>query len=119
MLAEFNVQRELYMLLIHYFENDPSLLMKICQFPCILDTIHHFYSENRDNSSSFVYRPHSHSSTKIFSIGRLTSDEVHKIRLLLLSLAEMSLRYALSHLSFISNELICFSIKNHGLLSLA
>lgn len=91
-LAEFKVQRELYMLLIHYFENDPSLSIKLCGFPWVLDTIRQFYCNKPDYHSSRGGIPRLHLTTKLLTGGRLTLDEVHKIRLLLLSLAEMSLR---------------------------
>ncbi|XP_078448149.1 binding protein [Wolffia australiana] len=126
MFAEFNVQRELYMLLASYFESNPSLLIKLRGFPWFLDIIQQFYSEKVDNYSSYGILPHLRSSSKIITTRRLNFDEIHKIRLLLLSLAEMTLRQNISStdvkalLSFLerSQDLLCIEDVLHMVIRL-
>ncbi|XP_068657011.1 BEACH domain-containing protein B [Aristolochia californica] len=90
--ADYNVQRELYMFLIEYFETDPRLLTTLCRTPEILDIIHQFYWDEKSDQSAFGCKPLLHPVTGIVIGERPDRDEIQKIRLLLLSLAEMSLR---------------------------
>lgn len=83
----YKVQRELYMFLIQQFDNDPRLLKSLCRLPRVLDIIHQFYCDNV--KSRFLLQ---HPVSKQVTGERPSKEEIHKIRLLLLSLGEMSLR---------------------------
>ncbi|KAG7971974.1 hypothetical protein I3843_07G161500 [Carya illinoinensis] len=87
----YKVQRELYMFLIQQFDNDPRLLKSLCGLPRVLDIISQFYW---DNASRFAIgsKPLLHPTTKQVIGERPSQEEIRKIRLLLLSLGEMSLR---------------------------
>lgn len=88
----YKVQRELYMFLIQQFDNDPRLLKSLCRLPRVLDIIHQFYCDNV-NSRLFVGNNLlQHPASKKVIGERPSKEEMHKIRLLLLSLGEMSLR---------------------------
>lgn len=90
--TDYKVQRELYMFLIQQFDNDPRLLKSLCRLPRVLDIIRLFYWDNAKCRSSGGGRPPLHPVT-IKAVGqRPSKEEIHKIRLLLLSLGEMSLR---------------------------
>lgn len=87
----YKVQRELYMFLIQQFDNDPRLLKSLCRLPRVLDIIHQFYCDNV-NSRLFIGNNLQHPVSKKVIGQRPSKEEMHKIRLLLLSLGEMSLR---------------------------
>ncbi|XP_022633032.1 BEACH domain-containing protein B isoform X2 [Vigna radiata var. radiata] len=91
----YKVQRELYMFLIQQFDNDPRLLKSLCRLPRVLDIIHQFYCDNVKYESlagsNLLQLSVSEQVTKE-SQGVPSKEEMHKIRLLLLSLGEMSLR---------------------------
>lgn len=89
----YRVQRELYMFLIQQFDNDPRLLRSLCCLPRVLDIIRQFYWDNAKSRFAIGYKPLLHPVTKHVLGERPSSEEIHKIRLLLLSLGEMSLRY--------------------------
>jgi len=91
--ANYEVQRDLYMFLIQYFENNGSLLPTLCHLPRIIDIIRQFYWDKAESRSSIGCKPLLHPITKQVIGERPEREEVRKIRLLLLSLAEMSLRY--------------------------
>ncbi|KAL9252927.1 BEACH domain-containing protein [Drosera capensis] len=82
----YEVQRELYMFLIQQFDNDPRLLQSMCRLPRVLDFISNDYSDGANIGSS---------STKEVKGERLSIEEVRKLRLLLLSLGEMSIRQSI------------------------
>ncbi|CAK9186583.1 unnamed protein product [Ilex paraguariensis] len=88
----YRVQRELYMFLIQQFDNDPRLLKSLCRFPRVLDIIHQFYWDNTKSRSAIGSKPLLHPITNQVIGERPNKQEIHKIRLLLLSLGEMSLR---------------------------
>ncbi|XP_059637635.1 BEACH domain-containing protein B [Cornus florida] len=88
----YKVQRELYMFLIQQFDNDPRLLKSLCRLPRVLDIIRQFYWDNPKCRYATGGRPLVHPITKQVIGERPCEEEVHKIRLLLLSLGEMSLR---------------------------
>lgn len=90
--ANYEVQRDLYMFLINYFESDSSLLQALCGLPRIIDIIRQFYWDKADSRSAVGSKPLLHSETKQVIGERPGLGEVRKIRLLLLSLAEMCLR---------------------------
>ena len=71
--SSYKVQRELYLVLIQYFEADGKLLPILCGLPKIIDIVRLL----------ILY---------YISVERPYVKEFHKIRLLLLRLAEMSLK---------------------------
>ncbi|XP_021759768.1 BEACH domain-containing protein B-like isoform X1 [Chenopodium quinoa] len=88
----YKVQRELYMFLIQQFDNDPRLLKSLCRLPRVLDIIRQFYWDNAKCRSSGGWRPLMRPLSKKTAGERPSKEEIQKIRLLLLSLGEMSLR---------------------------
>lgn len=88
----YKVQRELYMFLIQQFDNDPRLLKSLCRLPRVLDIIRQFYWDNAKCRSSGGWRSLLRPLIKQGAGERPSKEEIHKIRLLLLSLGEMSLR---------------------------
>lgn len=88
----YRVQRELYMFLIQQFDNDPRLLRSLCKLPRVLDIIRQFYWDDVKTRFAVGSKPLLHPVTKHVIGERPSKDEIHKIRLLLLSLGEMSLR---------------------------
>lgn len=88
----YRVQRELYMFLIQQFDNDPRLLRSLCRLPHVLDIIRQFYWDDIKTRFAIGSKPLLHPVTKQVIGERPSKDEIHKIRLLLLSLGEMSLR---------------------------
>ncbi len=87
--ASYEVQRELYLLLIQYFECDGKCLPMLCGLPRIIDIVLQFYSEKTDLRSS---KTSLHPVTKEVIAEGPNIEEIRKIRLLLLSLAEMSIK---------------------------
>ena len=92
----YKVQRELYMFLIEQFDNDPRLLKNLCRLPRVIDVIRHCYWDNVKSRFAIGCQPLLHPITKQVIGERPGREEIHKIRLLLLSLGEMSLRYVFS-----------------------
>ncbi|KAL6629117.1 hypothetical protein ACP70R_028882 [Stipagrostis hirtigluma subsp. patula] len=90
--ATYEVQRELYLFLIQYFEADGKFLPLLCGLPRIIDIVHQYYSEKDSRSSKASL----HLATKQVIGERPSMEEIRKIRLLLLSLAEMSLKLKVS-----------------------
>ncbi|KAM7253246.1 hypothetical protein ACFE04_025864 [Oxalis oulophora] len=88
----YKVQRELYMFLIQQFDNDPRLLSSLCRLPRVIDIIRQFYWDNMKSKFAVGSKPLLHPVTKQAIGERPTKEEIRKIRLLLLSLGEMSLR---------------------------
>ncbi|XP_010254571.1 PREDICTED: BEACH domain-containing protein B isoform X2 [Nelumbo nucifera] len=88
----YKVQREVYLFLIQQFDNDPRLLTSLCRLPRVIDIICQFYWDKPKGRSSFGSKPLLHPISKRIIGQRPNQEEVHKIRLLLLSLGEMSLR---------------------------
>lgn len=91
--VDYEVQRELYMLLIQHFENNTTHLATLCEIPRIIDIICKFYWDIPDSSLAFGLMSLLHPVTRKTIGERPSAEEVHKIRLLLLSLAEMSFKY--------------------------
>ncbi|KAJ6709641.1 hypothetical protein OIU74_010693, partial [Salix koriyanagi] len=91
----YKVQRELYMFLIQQFDNDPRLLRSLCQLPRVIDIIRQFYWDNSKSRFAIGSKPLRHPITKVIIGERPNREETHKIRLLLLSLGEMSLRQSI------------------------
>ncbi|XP_066329470.1 BEACH domain-containing protein B-like isoform X1 [Miscanthus floridulus] len=89
--ASYQVQRELYLFLIQYFEADGRFLPVLCALPRIIDVVRQFYSEKPDPRSSKPLLV-----SKKVTGERPSMEEIRKIRLLLLSLAEMSLKLKVS-----------------------
>lgn len=90
----YKVQRELYMFLIQQFDNDPRLLSSLCRLPRVIDVIRQFYWDSTKSRFTIGSKPLLHPITKQVIGERPNKEEIHKIRLLLLSLGEMSLRYS-------------------------
>ncbi|CAA2974013.1 BEACH domain-containing B isoform X1 [Olea europaea subsp. europaea] len=88
----YRVQRELYMFLIQQFDNDPRLLKDLCRLPRVLDIIRQFHCDTAKSYPAFRSKPYLHATINQNTGERLNDEEMHKIRLLLLSLGEMSLR---------------------------
>ncbi|XAR62071.1 hypothetical protein NMG60_11016666 [Bertholletia excelsa] len=88
----YRVQRELYMFLIQQFDSDPRLLKSLCRLPRVLDIIRQFYLDPAKCRFAIGGKSLLHPATKAVLGERPSEDEIHKIRLLLLSLGEMSLR---------------------------
>ncbi|KAK6938070.1 PH-BEACH domain [Dillenia turbinata] len=88
----YKVQRELYMFLIQQLDNDPRLLKSLCRLPHVIDIIRQFYWDAIKGRSAFGSKPLLHPITKQVIGERPSTEEIHKIRVLLLSLGEMSLR---------------------------
>ncbi|KAK1406699.1 hypothetical protein QVD17_38307 [Tagetes erecta] len=89
--AGYKVQRELYMFLIQQFDNDPRLLKSLCRFPRVLDIIHQFYWDHMTSHPPVGSKPLWPITNRDFG-ERPNREEIQKIRLLLLSIGEMSLR---------------------------
>lgn len=90
--TSYHVQRELYMFLIQQFENDPRLLKSPCSLPRVLDIIRQFYWDSVSSRYAIGSKPLLHPVTNFIIGERPDREEIRKIRLLLLSLGEMSLR---------------------------
>lgn len=88
----YKVQRELYMFLIQQFDNDPRLLKSLCRLPRVIDVVRQFYWDNAKSRTAIGIKPLLHPITKQVIGERPNKEEIRKIRLLLLSLGEMSLR---------------------------
>lgn len=103
----YKVQRELYMFLIQKLDHDPRLLENFCRLPRVLDIIRLFYWDSRKSCYMIGGKSVLHPMESQAIGERPTKEEVHKIRLLLLSLGEMSLRcvvlYRLKLRSYIFN----------------
>ncbi|KAL0366361.1 UNVERIFIED_CONTAM: BEACH domain-containing protein B [Sesamum radiatum] len=90
--AVYRVQRELYMFLLQQLDDDPRLLKCLCRLPRVLDIIRQFYQDNEETKRAVRSKPIVHVTTDRIVGEKLEREEIHKIRLLLLSLGEMSLR---------------------------
>lgn len=89
------------MFLIQQFDNDPRLLKSFCRLPRVIDIIRQYYWDTAKSRCAIGSKPLLHPITKHVIGERPSREEIHKIRLLLLSLGEMSLRYGiLKHLTF-------------------
>lgn len=90
--ASYEVQRDLYMFVIKYFEIDGRLLPLLCGLPWVIDIVCRYYWEKADSRHVVASKPLLHPVTKQVIGERPKIVEIHKLRLLLLSLAEMSLK---------------------------
>uniref|UniRef100_A0A7N0VH18 BEACH domain-containing protein B n=1 Tax=Kalanchoe fedtschenkoi TaxID=63787 RepID=A0A7N0VH18_KALFE len=88
----YKVQRELYMFLIQQFDNDPRLLKSLCRIPRVIDIVRQFYWDVLKTRNAAGAKPLLNPLTKQVIGERPCKEDIHKIRLLLLSLGEMSLR---------------------------
>ncbi|KAL5705340.1 hypothetical protein ACHQM5_023655 [Ranunculus cassubicifolius] len=88
----YKVQLELYMFLIQQFDNDPKLFSSLCCLPRVIDIIRQFYWDKSKSRSAFGRNPLLDPISKEEIGVRPSQEDIHKIRLLLLSLGEMSLR---------------------------
>ncbi|WZY72487.1 hypothetical protein YC2023_004727 [Brassica napus] len=85
--ATYNVQRELYMFLIQQLDNDPRLLGSLCRLPRVIDIVWNFYWESERYRSAKGSKPLLQPARTVAE--RPSRDEIHKIRLLLLSLGDV------------------------------
>ncbi|XP_015579782.2 BEACH domain-containing protein B isoform X1 [Ricinus communis] len=92
----YKVQRELYMFLVQQFDNDPRLLSSLCGLPRVIDIIRQFYWDNSKSRFAIGSKPLLHPITKQVIGERPHKEEIHKVRLLLLSLGEMCLRQSIA-----------------------
>ncbi|GER40247.1 WD40 and Beach domain-containing protein [Striga asiatica] len=88
----YKVQRELYMFLIQQFDNDPRLLKSLCRLPRVIDIVRQFYCDNLESKPALGRKPNTYVMTEQSVGQKPDKEEIRKIRLLLLSLGEMSLR---------------------------
>ncbi|PWZ18278.1 BEACH domain-containing protein B [Zea mays] len=94
--ASYEVQRDLYIFVINYFETDGRLLPLLCGLPWVIDIVCRYYWEKADSRHVVASKPLFHSVTKQVIGERPEVVEIRKLRLLLLSLAEMSLKIKVS-----------------------
>lgn len=117
--TDYNVQREMYMFLIQQFDNDPRLLRSLCRLPRVIDMIRQFYWDSVKSRLAIGSKPLLHPITKQVIGERPSREEIRKIRLLLLSLGEMSLRYCfLKHVILVrllKYKCICLASKTYSL----
>jgi hypothetical protein len=90
--ASYEVQRDLYMFVITYFETDGRLLPLLCRLTWIIDIVCQYYWEKADSRHVAASKPLLHPVTKEVIGERPKMVEIRKLRLLFLSLAEMSLK---------------------------
>lgn len=83
------------MFLIQQLDNDPRLLGSLCRLPRVIDIVWNFYWESERYRSAKGSKPLLQPARTIAE--RPSRDEIHKIRLLLLSLGEMSLRHVIHY----------------------
>ncbi|XP_020165084.1 BEACH domain-containing protein B [Aegilops tauschii subsp. strangulata] len=93
--SNYEVQRDLYILLIQYFETDGRFLPLLCGLPRIIDIVRQYYWEKID-SKCVIGSKLLHPITKQVIGERPKIEEIRKLRLLLLSLAEMSIKLKIS-----------------------
>ncbi|KAF7097943.1 hypothetical protein CFC21_099720 [Triticum aestivum] len=89
--SNYEVQRDLYMLLIQYFETDGRFLPLLCGLPRIIDIVRQYYWEKID-SKCVIGSKLLHPITKQVIGERPKIEEIRKLRLLILNLAEMSIK---------------------------
>ncbi|KAL6873753.1 hypothetical protein ACP4OV_013835 [Aristida adscensionis] len=94
--ASYEVQRDLYMFVIKYFEADGRLLPVVCGLPKIIDIVIRYYWEKVDSRCVAGAKPLLHPVTKQVIGERPKIEEICKLRLLILNLAEMSLKLKIS-----------------------
>lgn len=90
--ASYEVQRDLYIFVINYFETDGRLLPLLCGLPWVIDIVCRYYWEKPDSRNVVASKPLLDPVTKQVIGERPKIVEIRKLRLLLLSLAEMSLK---------------------------
>ncbi|XP_037457938.1 BEACH domain-containing protein B-like isoform X2 [Triticum dicoccoides] len=93
--SNYEVQRDLYMLLIQYFETDGRFLPLLCGLPRIIDIVRQYYWEKID-SKCVIGSKLLHPITKQVIGERPKIEEIRKLRLLILNLAEMSIKLKIS-----------------------
>lgn len=90
------VQRELLMALLNYAENETALAQSFITLPIILDIVQLFYWDKPRNRKMIGTKPLLHPVTKEVIGERPGREEVGKLRILLLSLAELLVRDSIS-----------------------
>ncbi|XP_047071626.1 BEACH domain-containing protein B-like [Lolium rigidum] len=94
--SNYEVQRDLYIFLIQYFETDGRFLPLLCGLPRIIDILRQYYWEKIDSKYVVGSKPLLHPISKQVIGERPKIEEIRKLRLLLLSLAEMSIKLKVS-----------------------
>uniref|UniRef100_A0A0E0E5B8 BEACH domain-containing protein n=1 Tax=Oryza meridionalis TaxID=40149 RepID=A0A0E0E5B8_9ORYZ len=94
--SSYEVQRDLYMFLLKYFETDGRFLPLLCGLPRIIDIVCQYYSEYVDCRCAVGSKSLLRTGNKQVVGDRPKIEEICKLRLLLLSLAEMSLKLQVS-----------------------
>ncbi|XP_040380752.1 BEACH domain-containing protein B-like isoform X2 [Oryza brachyantha] len=94
--SSYEVQRDLYTFLLKYFETDGRFLPLLCGLPRIIDIVCQYYSEGVDSRFGVGSKSLLHPVTKQAVGDRPKIEEICKLRLLLLSLAERSLKLQVS-----------------------
>ncbi|CAN6454099.1 unnamed protein product [Victoria cruziana] len=92
--ADYMTQREHYMFLANYFQNDCTTLTHFFRLPRIIEIICQFYWDTSNGGSGIGRKSLLDPMSKEIIWKRPGREEIRKIRLVLLSLAEMSLREA-------------------------
>uniref|UniRef100_A0A0E0GD47 BEACH domain-containing protein n=1 Tax=Oryza nivara TaxID=4536 RepID=A0A0E0GD47_ORYNI len=104
--SSYEVQRDLYMFLLKYFETDGRFLPLLCGLPRIIDIVCQYYSEYVDCRCAVGSKSLLRTGNKQVVGDRPKIEEICKLRLLLLSLAEMSLK-ALASLFERNQDVAC------------
>lgn len=111
--TDYKVQREMYLFIVQKFDDDPRLHRSLCRLPRVIDIICQFYWDNAKFRFAVGSKPLLHPITKQVIGERPSREEIRKIRLLLLGLGELSLKYSfLKHETFDAFFLSSFFFKN-------
>jgi hypothetical protein len=87
--ASYEVQTDLYIFLIEYFETDGRLLPVLCGLPKVIGIVCQYYGDLVDTR---YVKPLLHPVPKQAIGDRPEVEQIRKLRHLLLNLAEMSLK---------------------------
>ncbi|GBG71675.1 hypothetical protein CBR_g9089 [Chara braunii] len=88
----FEVQKELYQSLLRQVDHDPGRLRITCGLQRVLDIVRQFYWDKPCSSQSYATRPLLHPVTHIRIGERPSSQEVAKLRTMVLGLADRMFR---------------------------
>ncbi|CAI7775356.1 unnamed protein product, partial [Closterium sp. NIES-54] len=90
--APYTVQRELLESLLRQVDRSPALLPAVCPLPRLLDLLRRFYWHVPHGRSVAGLKPLVHATSRVVIGRRPDNADVAKLRLLLLRLAEYSVR---------------------------
>uniref|UniRef100_A0A0D9WT97 BEACH domain-containing protein n=1 Tax=Leersia perrieri TaxID=77586 RepID=A0A0D9WT97_9ORYZ len=94
--SSYEVQRDLYTFLLKYFETDGRFLPLLCGLSRIIDIVCQYYSEDAESKCADGSKSLLHPVVQQVVGDRPKIEETCKLRVLLLSLAEMSLKLQVS-----------------------